>query len=66
MIILKNFEQKCYFPYSFLDSFEKFDGPFPEYGSSWTNSLTVNVDITEEQKEKAKKNIRFDGVQKLW
>ena len=37
-----------------MDSFEKFDAPFPDYGSSWTNSLTGNVDITEEQYEKAK------------
>ena len=63
-----NFEKirgKGSFPYSFLDSFEKFDAPFPDYGSSWTNSLTGNVDITEEQYEKAKEIYDFDGVQKL-
>ena len=28
--------------------------PFPDYGSSWTNKLTGNVAITEEQYEEAK------------
>ena len=43
-----------YFPYSFLDSFEKFIAPFPDFGSSWINNLTGKVHITEDQYEKAK------------
>ena len=41
------------FPYSFLDSFEKFKAPFTDYRSFYTNNPTGN-DITEEQYKKAK------------
>ena len=38
--------QKGFFPYSYLDSFEKFKEPLPTYGDSWKNSLTGAIDIT--------------------
>ena len=41
--------RKCFFPYNFLDSFEKFNEPFPPHGPLWYNSLTKSVEITKEQ-----------------
>ena len=38
--------QKGFFPYSFLDSFAKFEELLPDFGDSWKNSLTGKVDIT--------------------
>ena len=38
--------QKGFFPYSYLDSFEKFKEPFPNYGDAWKNSLSGKIDIT--------------------
>ena len=38
--------QKGFFPYSFLDSFAKFEEFLPDFGDSWKNSLTGEVDIT--------------------
>ena len=38
--------QKGFFPYSFLNSFAKFEEPLPDFGDSWKNSLTGKVDIT--------------------
>jgi len=38
--------QKGFFPYSFLDSFAKFEEPLPDFGESRKNSLTGKVDIT--------------------
>ena len=45
---------KGYFPYSFLNSFERFSDPFPAYGDAWRNSLTSKIDITEDQYQTAK------------
>ena len=36
---------KGFFPYSYLDGFEKFKEPLPTYGDSWKNSLTGAIDI---------------------
>ena len=38
--------EKGFFPYSYLDSFEKFKEPLPTYDDSWKNSLTGAIDIT--------------------
>ena len=38
--------RKGFFPYSYLDSFEKFKEPLPTYGDSWKNSLIGTIDIT--------------------
>ena len=38
--------QKGFFPYSFVDSFAKFEEPLPDFGDSRKNSLTGKVDIT--------------------
>ena len=39
--------RKGCFPYSYLDSFEKFNNPLPCYGNDWKNTLTGKVDISE-------------------
>ena len=35
--------RKCFFPYSYLDSFTKIQKPLPEFGESWRNSERKNV-----------------------
>ena len=45
---------KIFFPYNFLDSFEKFSQPFPAYEDAWRNSLSEIIDICERDYEKAK------------
>lgn len=45
--------EKGFFPYSYLDSFEKFNQPLPSFGDSWKNTLTGKIDITEAQYNKA-------------
>lgn len=39
--------RKGFFPYSYLDSFAKFNEPLPSFGSDWKNTLTGKIDITE-------------------
>ena len=39
--------RKGYFPYSYLDSFRKFENPSPCYGDDWKNTLTGKIDISE-------------------
>ena len=38
--------RKVFFPYSCLDSFEKFKELFPNYGGAWKNSLSRKINIT--------------------
>ena len=38
--------QKGFFPYSYLDCFEKFKEPLPTYGDCWKYRLTGAIDIT--------------------
>ena len=45
--IFEKLTRKGVFPYNFLDSFEKFNEPFPPHGPLWYNSLTESVDITK-------------------
>ena len=47
------FSEKGFFPYSYLDSFEKFNQPLPGYGDDWKNTLTGKIDVTEDQYKKA-------------
>ena len=47
--LFEKITRKGVFPYNFLDSFEKFNEPFPPHGPLWYNSLTKSVDITKEQ-----------------
>ena len=47
--LLEKRNRKGFFTYNFLDSFEKFNEPFPPHGPLWYNSLTKSVDITKEQ-----------------
>ena len=44
---------KGFFPYNYLDSFEKFSQPFPAYWDAWRNSLSGKIDISERDYEKA-------------
>ena len=46
--------RKSFFPYNYLDSFEKLSKPFPAYGDAWRNSLSRKIDISERDYEKAK------------
>ena len=41
--------KKAYLPYSYLDSHEKFNAPFPVFGMGWRNTLTGKIDISEQQ-----------------
>ena len=45
---------KGFFPYNYLDSFEKFSQPFLAYGDAWRNRLFGKIDISERDYEKAK------------
>ena len=45
---------KGFFPYNYLDSFEKFSQPFPAYADAWRNSFSGKKDISERDYEKAK------------
>ena len=45
--------EKGIFPYSYLDSFEKFNQPLPPYGNDWRNTLTGKIDVTKDQYKKA-------------
>ena len=45
--------EKRIFPYSYLDSFEKFNQPLPPYGNDWRNTLTGKIDVTKDQYKKA-------------
>ena len=45
---------KCFFPYNYLDSFEKISQPFPAYGDAWRNSFSGKTDISEREYEMAK------------
>ena len=40
---------KRFFPYNYLDSFEKFSQPFPGYGDAWRNRLSRKIDISERE-----------------
>ena len=39
--------RKGHFPYSYLDSFPKFEKPLPNYGDDCKNTLTGKIDISE-------------------
>ena len=39
--------RKGHFPYSYLDSFPKFEKPLPNFGDEWKNTLTGKIDISE-------------------
>ena len=45
--------KKAYFPYSYLDSQEKCNAPFPVFGIEWRNTLTGKIDISEQQYNEA-------------
>ena len=50
--------QKGIYPYSFIDSFEKFDEkPLPTFCPDWVNALSGTIDISEE-------NVR--NVEYIW
>ena len=45
--------KKGFFPYNHLDSFEKFNEPFPPHGPLWYNTLTKSIEVTKEQHNSA-------------
>ena len=59
----KHFQKNCdtlqrkgVFPYSFLDSFEKLsEKSLPQYGDQWINSLSGQIDVSEEDVQHANK-----------
>ena len=51
--LFKKLIKKGYFPYGFLDSFSKLEGPLPPYGNDWKNSLTGSIDITNKEFDEA-------------
>ena len=49
-------QKKGVFPYSFLDSFEKLsEKSLPQYGDQWINSLSGQIDVSEEDVQHANK-----------
>ena len=65
--------RKGFFPYNYLDSFEKVNEPFPSHGPWWYNTLTKAIEITREQNNFALevynafncKNIQYHDIY-LW
>ena len=57
--------QTGFFPYSFLDSFAKFEEPLPDFSDSWKNSLTGKVDITLQDYQHALDIYRKFGCKNL-
>ena len=47
--LFQRLTKKGFFPYNYLDSFEKFNEPFPPHGPLWYNTLTKAIAITKEQ-----------------
>ena len=49
--IFERLNKKDFFPYNYLDSFEKCNEPVPTHGFSWNNNNTSTkmIEITEEQ-----------------
>ena len=57
--------RKRHFPYSYLDSFPKFEKPLPNYGDDWKNTLTGKMDISEADVAQAFKIYTLFGCRKL-
>ena len=47
--LFQRMTEKSFFPYNYLDSFEKFNEPFPTHGPLWHNTLTKAIEITKEE-----------------
>ena len=47
--LFENLTKKGFFPYNYLDSFEKFDERFPPLGPLWYNNLTKTIEVTKKQ-----------------
>ena len=57
--------RKGHFPYSYLDSFPKFEKPLPNYGDDWKNTLTGKIDISEADDAQAFKIYTLFGCRNL-
>ena len=57
--------RKGHFPYSYLDSFPKFEKPLPNYGDDWKNTLTGKIDISEADVAQAFKIYTLFGCRNL-
>ena len=55
-------QKKGVFPYSFLDTFEKhFEKSLPHYDDQWINSLSGQIDVSEEDVQHANKVWKMFG-----
>ncbi|XP_075240282.1 uncharacterized protein LOC142335839 [Convolutriloba macropyga] len=59
--MFKKIRRKGFFPYGYLDSSEKFDAPFPDYGPDWVNTLSGKIDLTLEQYQEAREMYHLMG-----
>ena len=59
--MLKKIRRKGFFPYGYLDSSEKFNAPFPDYGPDWVNTLSGKIDLTLEQYQEAREMYHLIG-----
>ena len=57
--------RKGHFPYSYLDSFPKFEKPLLNYGDDWKNTLTGKNDISEADVAQAFKIYTLFGCRNL-
>ena len=58
--------QKGIYPYSFIDSFEKFDEKrLPTFGPDWVNALSGTIDISEEVVKNAEYIWKFFGCKSM-
>ena len=56
---------KGHFPYSYLDSFPKFEKPLPNYGDDWKKTLTGKINISEADVAQAFKIYTLFGCRNL-
>ena len=47
--LFEKLTKKGFFPYNYLDSFEKFNEPFPPHGPLGCNTLTKSIEVTKKQ-----------------
>ena len=47
--LFEKLTKKGFFPYNYLESFEKFTEPFPPHGPLCYNTLTKSIRVTREQ-----------------
>ena len=61
----KLLSRKGHFPYSYSDSFPKFEKPLPNYGDDWENTSTGKIEISEADVAQAFKIYTLFGCRNL-